>query len=155
MDKSIIQHWNEQEIVGGLDCLVNKDGSVVLFSCYVRDENEKQLNFCIPFCDTTVNSLEKYNKDLWTQIDIFTNKWQTETGDTIMGGEGSMGNQGFIVCVDTNNDFKWSLFFLNSNPFYQISVVNNELYAQSSYNLLYKINLKDPSIIQIEPKEWS
>jgi hypothetical protein len=154
MTELILKKWEEQTIFGGINCFANNKGEVILLNClsFIKD-NEKS-NFCVPLCDTKIENLEKYNNDLWTQFDVFTNKVETDNGDIIFGGEGEMGNEGFVVCTNKNNEFIWSLFFLNSNPFYKIELINNEVHAFSSHDLVYKINLNNPENITISHCEW-
>ncbi|WP_281323357.1 hypothetical protein [Flavobacterium aestivum] len=154
MTEFILKKWEEQKILGGLNCFVNNKGEVILLDCFCYKTDNEQFNSCTPFCDTKIENLEKYNNELWTQFDVFTNKVETEDGDMIFGGEGEMGNEGFIVCTNKDNDFIWSLFFLNSNPFYKLELINNEIHAFSSLDLVYKINLKKPENINISHYKW-
>ncbi len=154
MENNIIKHWNNQEILGGIDCLAKNDEKVILLNCYTSIINGKERSYCSPLCKTTVESLEKYNKQLWALFDVFSNTAIAENGYVIVGGEGEMGNQGFIACTDSNNNFIWSLFFLNSNPFYKIEIIGNEIKAFSSSDLVYKFNLQKPEIIEIENLIW-
>ena len=152
--KDAIIKWGEEKVLGGINCFVNQEGRVIILNCNRRIVKEKEFHSCIPLCDTTIESLEKYDDDLWSEFDVFTNKVITDNGEIICGGEGQMGNQGFITCTNSNNEFIWSLFFVDSNPFYKINIEGNEVHAFSSYNLVFIINLKKPWIVKIEKKMW-
>ena len=38
--------------------------------------------------------------------------------NTIVFGDGEMGNEGFIALIDKDNNLIWSIFFTFSNPIY-------------------------------------
>ena len=97
-------------------------------------------------------SLEKYNDDIWSEVDISTEKIHYNN-DIIFGGEGSMGNEGFIACTDKNNVLNWAIYFTNSNPFYKIEMIDDKICAYSSYDLVYQIDIQNLEKITIEHKE--
>lgn len=153
-NKSIVENWNEGKLLGCKDCYVNKSGTVILLETLVIEVNSKKLYHCNPFCDTTVENLQKYNQDLWSEYSVFTNVVQTENGDLIFGGEGEMGNEGCIISTTKDKKFNWSLFFKTSNPFYKLELIASELYAYSSCDLVYIVNIKTQNIISIKECFW-
>lgn len=146
------EHWDKEELIG-INSLIRNDGSVVILNCYsVFSENTKT-HHCFPVCETTTESLEKYNDDIWSQFQIFT---EIATNDFIyVGGEGAMGNEGILACLDKDKSPIWALFFENSNPFYKLEIVGGLLEAVTSLDLKYQINLEFPEKIKISHCEWT
>ncbi|QYS90040.1 hypothetical protein [Flavobacterium davisii] len=148
------EHWMNEQLIG-INCLQKNDGTIIIFNCFSYSTENKKQHFCVPVCDTTVESIEKYNDDIWTYFEKFSNEIIIDNKFKIYGGEGSMGNEGFIACVDLSDNLLWAIFLTDSNPFYKIEFENNQILAYSSNNLLYKINFSHPERIDIEYKEWS
>lgn len=152
MKEHISTHWNQNELIG-LDCILKNDGTVIMLNCYSVGQGENKKHYVFPLCETTVHSLEKYNDDVWSAFDIFSEKIHHED-DIIFGGEGSMGNEGFIARTTKDNVLKWAIYFTNSNPFYKIKIINDIIYAYSSLDLVYKVDIHNLEKITIEYQEW-
>ena len=71
-----------------------------------------------------------------------------------VGGEGAMGNEGFIACLNSDRSPIWALFFENSNPFYQLEIVNGSLEAITSLDLKYQVDIEFPERIKISHCQW-
>ncbi|WP_136668193.1 hypothetical protein [Flavobacterium sp. H122] len=154
MTNKINEHWLNEELIG-IDCVQKNNGEIIILNCYSFTNNNVKQSFATPICDTTIDSLEKYNSDIWTSFEVLSNRVEINNEFIVLGGEGAMGNEGFVACTDINDNFIWGAFFTNSNPFYKIEVENNTVFAFSSNNLLFKIDLFNPEKISIENKEWS
>ena len=92
--------------------------------------------------------------DIWCEFQGFVRCIDEETGNTYVGGEGGMGNEGFITCLNSLNEPIWALFFVNSNPFYKIEIKDGVLEAVSSLDLKSFIDLESPERIKISHFEW-
>lgn len=90
--------------------------------------------------DTTLNTLLKDNDDIWSEIQI-NNKVFVDDKHIVLCGEGEMGNDGFIVKTDINNNIKWFLYSTTSNPFINIKQKENNIYIQSTSNFYIVLNL--------------
>ncbi|MBG2711788.1 hypothetical protein I4558_14205 [Proteus mirabilis] len=90
--------------------------------------------------DTTLNTLLKDNDDIWSEIQI-NNKVFVDDKHIVLCGEGEMGNDGFIVKTDINNNIKWFLHSTTSNPFINIKQKENDIYIQSTSNFYIVLNL--------------
>lgn len=145
------EHWADDQIIG-VNSLVRSDDSVVLLNCYSVIAENGKLHFCFPLCDTTTKSLFKYEEDIWTSFQIFC-KIETEN-NIYVGGQGAMGNEGFIACLDSERSPIWTLFFENSNPFYEISIEEGILEAVTSLDLKYHIDLEFPERLTITNFVW-
>jgi hypothetical protein len=101
MNKTIAAHWNkEQPELPGFDCIVYANGDVTVLNCYSLTDSQTQERelFCRPRCDTTIESLEKYGAADWTSAGEWTRI--EHEGKIFVGGDGGMGNMGFIAHVD-------------------------------------------------------
>jgi hypothetical protein len=142
------EKWNQENLVG-INSLTRRDGSVVIINITSIKIEDRMNYFCQPLCDTTIESIEKYDNDVWTEIQVFCRCSDPQTGNLYLGGEGGMGNEGFIVCLDDQEEPIWALFFQNSNPFHEIVLKENILEARSSLELSYSIDLRTPEKIRI------
>jgi hypothetical protein len=153
MNEIVLNHWINNEIIG-IDCLLKEDGSVIIMKSYSVKQDAKEVYFSSPVCETSINGIEKFDNDIWTSIDIFTEKINIDNNTIVFGGEGGMGNEGFIACTDDANNLKWALFFTNSNPFYKIEFVKGKINAYTSTDLKYQIDIQNPEIIKISKVVW-
>ena len=105
------QKWLNNELIGVNSVLYNSSSETITLINFYKMDNGERLAF--PFCDTTINSLEKYNKDIWTEIQEYKSI-PYKNDEIIKFGEGAMGNEGFICVTDKNNIksfiFKWKWF---------------------------------------------
>ncbi len=137
----------------GVDCIVFSNAEAIVANAYrVKDDNAgSSKQYWFPFCDTTIASLEKYEADIWTKIDIADGA--IEYGDQkIVFGEGSMGNEGFVAATRQNGDLIWGMFFTFSNPIFSARIVDDRLICTSETALEIKIDLHDLTKISIEGK---
>ncbi|MCE3605414.1 hypothetical protein LXA47_17655, partial [Massilia sp. P8910] len=63
-------------------------------------------------------------------------------------GEGEMGNEGFVA-VTNKHGLLWAAFFANSNPFYQVNIVENCVTAVNSYEATWHFPIDSPWNINI------
>jgi len=149
MSQQIVQeHWQNKELLG-YDSIVLGSGEVIIMSGYSVIDGTKKSYFINAVCDTTVESIEKYNDDPWVEITIHPQHIKLENGDTIYCGEGSMGNEGFVALEDKDGNLKWAFFSTQSNPFVGIDLMNDTIRAHSTYERYYNINLLSPENIKI------
>ncbi|MEO1530448.1 MAG: hypothetical protein AAFX06_34095, partial [Planctomycetota bacterium] len=141
--KKVDQHWKQDELIG-VDSLLRADGSVVLLDWVSSKMEGKTSVSCFPVCDTTVESLARYNPDIWTSIQPFTEKVPLGSDRLIEGGEGGMGNEGFLACTDSSGSFEWALFFTRSNPFHRLQLHGETIVAFSSLDLKFVVDSNVP-----------
>jgi hypothetical protein len=60
-------------LLPGIHCILFGDGQIIIANNYrLTDYNSKTSNqHWHPICDTNIGSLEKYNADIWTNVDVF------------------------------------------------------------------------------------
>ncbi|MDR0605845.1 MAG: hypothetical protein LBG80_16245 [Bacteroidales bacterium] len=140
--------WESKELPG-ITNLLFANGEVLLFNRYKVNENGIIKRYCFPLCETNVYSLEKYNEDIWSEIEFNKEKFYNYMNGLFYYGEGSMGNEGFICFVDKNNKFQWSYFFDFSNPIVDVYVKNDILICLSSSEIVIEINLNSKEQVVI------
>jgi hypothetical protein len=154
MEKGInyLQNKWENNFLPGIDCIVFKDGKVTIANTYkvANPDTMKNEHYWFPFCDTTIDSLENYETDIWTEIGICGTI--NHENKIIVYGEGSMGNEGFIASTDLNNQLDWAVFFESSNPIWSAEIINEELICISELETIISIQLNDLTKISIETK---
>ncbi len=137
MYHSIAEHWNSDErSLPGINCIAFPDGRVTILNCYsLYDPNIKAKElFCCPLCDTTIDSIEQYDAAYWTRVD----EWVSldYQGGKIYGGDGTMGNQGFIARTDGKDNLLWGMFFENTNPIKSLAIQGRTLVAINEHAVL-------------------
>ncbi|WP_082560379.1 hypothetical protein [Paenibacillus sp. Root52] len=130
MNSLIMKHWSaEQRELPGLNCIAFSNGNIIMLNVetyYDPNNNERRI-YCSPLCDTTIESVEKYNADCWTMVDPWTSiNYQ---GGKIYGGDGQMGNEGYIACTDADDNLVWGIFLDATNPIKQLSIQDTTLTA--------------------------
>jgi hypothetical protein len=141
----IAEHWNKAtHELPGFDCIVYANGDVTILNCYSLTDSktgEREL-FCRPRCDTTIASIEKYDAAEWSGVD----EWARveHEGKIFIGGDGAMGNMGFIAQIDGDEDLIWGVFFWNSNPIKELTAGNGILSAVNEHSdVRIEINLEN------------
>ena len=145
-----LQNKWKDGLLPGIDCIVFGNGDVMIANTYcVMDSNTKEHSrHWHPLCDTTITSLEKYEHDIWTNIDIYHGAIMYGE-QIIVFGDGSMGNEGFVASTDKNGDLLWGIFFTFSNPILSAKIIHDELICVSECEIQIKIQLKDLTKISI------
>ncbi|MEP3890410.1 MAG: hypothetical protein ABJN69_08070 [Hellea sp.] len=149
MTEKIQAKWKEGFVLGH-NCIARADGSVTLAStCRLYDPNTKTYSQTWgPLCDTTVEGLEKYDEDLWTEVDIFHSPFMFEN-QVIVYGDGGMGNEGYVASTNPDFSLNWSLFFTFSNPITKAEVIDRQLICYGSGTAIVKINMDDLTSISV------
>jgi len=74
----------------------------------------------------------------------------TKSGYTAIGGEGSMGSDGFVALLRSSDQApKWIAFFDFSNPFEAIEIQGDQILATSSLGEQWAIPINQPWVIKI------
>lgn len=149
MHPKIQKKW-QQGYLPGYDCIVMGEGDLIIGNTHsiYNSNTKKTTQYWSPLCDTTIESLEKYDNDIWTEIDIIKGAF-TYKNQTFVFGSGSMGNEGFIASTSPNNILDWAIFFTFSNPIYKAEVRDEHLICYSDNGVIIDIDLKRISKIQI------
>ncbi|WP_340026520.1 hypothetical protein MHI24_15690 [Paenibacillus sp. FSL K6-1096] len=152
MSNFIQKHWTAARELPGINCVAWADGSVTILNietCYDPNTRERTMS-CHPLCDTTIESIVKYNDDPWTIVDAWTSL--DCEGGTIYGGDGQMGNEGFIACIDGGGNLVWAFFSDATNPIKHLHVEDRTLIAINEHEeLRIEINLDNLTEIKLLP----
>ncbi|PAD30402.1 hypothetical protein CHH60_16590 [Paenibacillus sp. 7523-1] len=143
MNSLMMKHWSaEQRELPGMNCIAFANGDIIILniSKYYNPNNNERTISCTPLCDTTIESIDKYNDDYWTEVDAWTS--MDYQGGKIYGGDGQMGNEGFIACTDANDSLVWGIFLDETNPIKKLSVKGKTLIAINEHgDMSIEINL--------------
>ncbi|MHA6531624.1 hypothetical protein [Paenibacillus sp. BAC0078] len=137
-----MKHWSAKRELPGINCIAFANGNIIILNIgtYYNPNNNERTISCSPLCDTTIESIEKYNNDYWTIVDAWTSI--DYRGGKIYGGDGQMGNEGFIACTDANDSLVWGIFFDETNPIKKLSIEDKTLIAINEHeDMTIEINL--------------
>lgn len=145
MNSLIMEHWSaEQRELPGMNCIAFANGNIIILDIrkYYNPNNNERTVHCSPLCDTTMDSVVKYNDDCWTLVDAWTSV--DYQGGKMVGGDGQMGNEGFIAYVDADDRLVWAIFLEDTNPIKRLSVNDNTLIAINEHeDLRIEIDLQN------------
>lgn len=136
----IQKKWKDLLVLGH-DCIVYGDGRITIGSYYrlFNPNNNETKYYWSPICDTTLEWMEKYDEDLWTEVDIWHGEFIFEN-QKIVFGDGAMGNEGFIASTSLEGELNWSIFFNFSNPICKAEIIGESLICFGDGGI--KINIK-------------
>ena len=153
MKTKIQAKWREGYVLGH-DCIALSDDHIIMAyagSIYNPNNGETTV-YWRPFCDTTVAGMQKYEEDLWTEIDIYHGPFEFE-GQKIVFGPGAMGNEGYVASVTPDNDLNWSIFFTTSNPIMRAEMKGRDLICYGETGFIATINIDDLTKISVTHHE--
>lgn len=133
----IQQIWNgEQKQLPFTNSIVFADDSVVIlnFTFYQDSDTGEYTAVVFPLCDTSLQSILKYNDDPWVAVDAWENAVVYHQDRKYIGGDGSYGNEGFIACEDLSGNFVWGMFFDNTNPIKELTIKENWLIGLTEHS---------------------
>jgi|GEM_PF-828583 len=135
--------WRKSNILG-IDSIVLKDGIVTLLEIkYTKDERSKntfnKLYKLVLLKQTSLDELLSNDSELWSEMQV-NGELNLPEGSKILFGEGEMGNEGFIVKLDSENNFEWSFFSTDSNPFIKAEIIKEETHIFSSHGFSMVLN---------------
>lgn len=139
------EHWNRRKIAG-LDGIFSYTGEVK--SLYI--ESSRNIHAVTSFGKVYKliiegeiglnNLIEKYSNDIWSSFDIL-GELKLDNGNRFVYGEGEMGNEGFIVKLDSLGQILWSLYSTTSNPFINSCILENGIIGfLSSFNFILTLS---------------
>lgn len=138
MNNVLQEHWDQKELIG-LDTMAFSDGSIKLINISHIENKElintfgKEYHFRF-LAQTNLNEvINKYDDDIWSVCQV-NHKVEINNNYIYACGEGEMGNEGFIVKLDLDGNIQWSLYSTTSNPFYKITISEDQLAFISTAN---------------------
>jgi len=146
----IQEKWKEGFVLG-YDCITFGNGKVVIGEHYRTENpnNGERKQYWSPLCDTSLDKIEKYNEDIWTEIDVFHGAFEYRN-QKIVFGDGGMGNEGYIASITKNNELNWSIFFTFSNPIHKAEIIEKELICYGDTGTKITISLDEITHIKVE-----
>ena len=107
---------------------------------------ESPINYTIKkISKSSINALSSKGNLNWNDCAIIVNYVDKKHSIEIIAGEGDYGSDGFVGVIDLDSrKLIWLAFFNCSNPFNEIEVVDEEIYAKSTNDCLWKFKIKEP-----------
>lgn len=133
----------EQRKLPRVNCIVYSDGTVTVLNfiiCYSPNNKTSHVSVW-PLCDTTIDSMLRYNPDIWTSVD----EWSviSDESGTYLSGDGAFGNKGFVAHLSHEGQLAWAMFFDGTNPIRDLKINAGHLIGQSERgDARLEINLK-------------
>jgi hypothetical protein len=108
--------------------------------------------------ETTAEALTLRDPDAVTDLTVLCEA-QAPTADLYLwGGEAGQGGDGFVALARKSDDYLlWLLFLDDSNPFVEVTFRDEEAWAVSTMDELWKIPLDQPERLRVsagDPKGW-
>lgn len=155
MNNTIQEKW-KQGFLPGYDCIAYADGSIVIANTYsaIDTATRERKQFWFPLCDTTLEGIQKYDDDIWTEVDIFHGAI-TYNDQKIVFGDGGMGNEGYVASTNSiNGDLIWAIFFTFSNPICRAEIKNEHLICYGDSGTIIEISLNEITKIRVTYEQW-
>ena len=149
MNEIIQAKWQDGYVLGH-DCIAFGDGRVIIASTssMYDPNNGETTHFWTPLCDTTLTSMQKYEEDLWTEVDIFHGAFEFEN-QNIVFGDGGMGNEGYVASIGTDNTLNWSIFFTFSNPIKKAEIIDRQLICYGDTGMVITIEIDELTKVKV------
>ncbi|WP_025663117.1 hypothetical protein [Aquimarina megaterium] len=145
-----IQEKWKQGYLPGFDCIVMGEGDFVIGNVYSTYDpnNGETKQYWSPLCDTTLEGIEKYDDDIWTEVSIFHGAFEYENQKFVFG-DGAMGNEGYVASTTVNGELNWAIFFTFSNPIHKVEVIGTHLVCYGDTGTIIDIDLNNITKIKI------
>jgi len=153
--KKVQNFWKESHQIIGIDSIILKDGTTYLTEInYSNNINAKKTYNKIYELridkKVSLNKLLEDDPDLWSEIQVY-GKIDLPDNSRILFGEGEMGNEGFILKLDLDDNLEWSFFSTDSNPFVKTEVINEKIHIFSTHGFSIIIDKQyDPTKMVID-----
>lgn len=141
--KSIITKLWEQELLPIKDAIYFSNGESC--SCKIATYPSRSIEIGETF---NLEDFHETHKQDVCHIDILKEIPLTNGGYSCVG-EGSYGSEGFIAYLDKEKKLTWVIYSESSNPFIDITQVNdNTISARSSTDIKIIIDLENPQTLE-------
>ncbi len=154
--KKIQEKW-KQGYLPGFDCITYGNGTMTIANTYtvIHTETNKSKRYWFPLCDTTLEGIQKYDEDIWTECDIFHGAFEYKNQKFVFG-DGAMGNEGYIASTTLAGELNWAIFFTFSNPINKAEVIDKHLICYGDTGAIIKMDLNNITKIKvIQENDWS
>ncbi|TAI86451.1 hypothetical protein [Pectobacterium versatile] len=136
--------WLENKLPG-LDLVIFESGKAQYIDINFIENNSLSHSFnkeyVISYGEiSTFKDIANTHNEIWSEIQI-NNKLSVDKENIFLCGEGEMGNEGFIIKTDINNNIKMVIYSITSNPFIEIKRIKDNIYFKSTANFHVVVNL--------------
>ena len=135
--------WAEQLLVG-IDSIVLNDGTVYTIEIDSAKDIRANETFNRVYTfrvseKTSLDALLKDDPDIWSEFQTY-GEFKGIDNSKVLFGEGEMGNEGFVVKLDADNNLEWSLYSTESNPFIESRREDDGVHIFSSHGFSLVLN---------------
>ncbi|TAJ00051.1 hypothetical protein [Pectobacterium versatile] len=136
--------WLENKLPG-LDLVIFESGKAQYIDINFIEKNSLPHSFNKEYVIShgeisTFKDIANTHEEIWSEIQI-NNKLLVDKENIFLCGEGEMGNEGFIIKTDINNNIKMVIYSTTSNPFIEIRRIQNNIYFKSTANFHVVVDL--------------
>jgi len=101
--------------------------------------------------ESTINDLESEGSLYWSNCAVITELTSEKENIKVVAGESDYGSDGFVGVIDLySKKLIWLAFFNCSNPFDELEIRGEEIYAKSTAGCLWRFKIKNPVDLTIE-----
>ncbi|HVD98413.1 MAG TPA: hypothetical protein VNB90_09435 [Cytophagaceae bacterium] len=127
-----------------VDGIIFPDETVQLLS--VKVDWGLPINYTINMASkTSIKILNDKGELHWNSCAILVRLINQKYSIEIIAGEGDYGSDGFVGIMDfATKKMIWIAFFNNSNPFEEVKVIDEEIYAKSTLGCIWRFKIKNP-----------
>ncbi len=128
------------------------DGSLQLLNLRI-DWNNHPVTYEVSYGgETSIGELQRTGELEWNTCFPLITLDGINNGIRVLGGECDYGSDGFLALVDSANDkLIWVAFFFYSNPFSEVSIDEDFVYAKSTMDSLWKFPIQNPVRVEVMP----
>lgn len=102
-------------------------------------------------CKTSMLALEEAGGLNWNDCAVLSQLCVKDKNVEIIAGESDYGSDGFVAVVNaTNHELIWLAFFNCSNPFDQLQMHGDELWAWSTSGCVWRFPICSPDKVVVE-----
>ncbi|QHP52428.1 hypothetical protein EH203_00240 [Pectobacterium carotovorum subsp. carotovorum] len=144
MINELRKKWLENKLPG-LDLVIFESGKVQYIDIDFIENNALPHSFNKEYFIShgeisTFKDIADTHDEIWSEIQI-NNKLSVDKENIFLCGEGEMGNEGFIIKTDINNNIKMVFYSTTSNPFIAIRKIQDNIYFKSTANFHVVVDL--------------
>lgn len=146
-DRTIQEHWSNSSLPH-FSGIIAGNGMMVAMGEQNFFVDGKIQQHVYPICETSIDSFLGFDNEF---VEVAFDDRRVPVPGTncfAIGGEGEMGNEGFVAVVN-GAGLVWAGFFTGSNPFHQVHVADDCVVARTTHGTTWRFPLSAPWKVRI------
>ncbi|HEX8611421.1 MAG TPA: hypothetical protein VF800_09060 [Telluria sp.] len=146
-DRTIQDHWSNSSLPH-FSGIILGNGMMVAMGEQNFFVDGKIQQHVYPICETSIDSFLGFDNEF---VEVAFDDRRVPVPGTncfAIGGEGEMGNEGFVAVVNCAG-LVWAGFFTGSNPFHQVHVADDCIVARTTHGTTWRFPLSAPWKVRI------